>query len=102
MPQVADVHRRRFYAACFEAVVASQSAGAEEAELSGVSFWAWGGEGRPREPGGFWRRGDDLLGDPPHERQGWYSVYDEDREMRQLVAATAAKINGNASSAFYV
>ena len=70
------------------------------AEISGVSFWAWAGEGRPRTPGGFWQLGDALLGDPPHERQGWYSVYDEDREMSQLITRTAARIHANAS-AFY-
>lgn len=36
---------------------------------SGLSFWAWGGEGIPREPGGVWRAGDALVGDPPHEPQ---------------------------------
>ncbi len=46
--------------------------------LQGVGFWAWSGEGRPREPGGHWRKGDAVLGDPPHEAQGWYGVYDRD------------------------
>ena len=61
---------------------------------------AWAGKGRPRTPGGFWQLGDALLGDPPHERQGWYSVYDEDREMSQLITRTAARIQAD-SSAFY-
>ena len=76
------------------------SGGAPAAEISGVSFWAWAGEGRPSTPGGYWQRGDALLGDPPHERQGWYSVYDDDREMSELIARTAARIHANAS-AFY-
>jgi len=99
-PQSTDAHRRRFYGEMFAQVLASQLPSAA-AEISGVSFWAWAGEGRPREPGRFWRRGDDLVGDPPHERQGWYSVFDEDHEMTELLAATAARINGNASSPFY-
>ena len=42
--------------------------------------WAWGGEGRPRSPGGYWAAGDDVIGDPPHEPQGWYSVFDADAQ----------------------
>ena len=76
------------------------SGGAPAAEISGVSFWAWAGEGRPRTPGGFWQPGDALLGDPPHEHQGWYSVYDDDRQMSELITRTAARIHANAS-AFY-
>ena len=104
----ADGHRREVYAALFALVLASHGGGggggggggAPAAEISGVSFWAWAGEGRPRTPGGFWQLGDALLGDPPHERQGWYSVYDDDREMSELIARTAARIHANAS-AFY-
>ena len=44
----------------------------------GVMPWAWGGEGRPRSPGCYWRAGDDIIGDPPHEPQGWYSIFDRD------------------------
>ena len=53
--------------------------------VSGVMPWAWSGRGRPRRTGDgavaaaaaaapapvYWRRGDELLGDPPHEPQGW-------------------------------
>ena len=108
-----DGHRREFYAALFALVLASHRAGggggggggddgggAPAAEISGVSFWAWAGEGRPRTPGGFWQPGDALLGDPPHEHQGWYSVYDDDRQMSELITRTAARIHANAS-AFY-
>lgn len=41
----------------------------------GMNFWAIGGEGKPRQPGTFWLAGDEYIGDPPHEKQGWYSVY---------------------------
>jgi mannan endo-1,4-beta-mannosidase len=46
--------------------------------LTGVAFWAWSGESRPTVPGGLWKHGQPLLGDPPHEEQGWYGVYDTD------------------------
>jgi mannan endo-1,4-beta-mannosidase len=62
--------------------------------FSGVSFWGWAGEGRPRQPGGVWAVGDHLIGDPPHEPQGWYSVYDTDEQMGQLLNRTAAAMRG--------
>lgn len=54
--------------------------------ISGVNFWAWSGEARPEKPyGGLWRAGDDLLGDPPHEEQGWYGVYNTDSSTLKLI-----------------
>ena len=52
---------------------------------AGVNFWAWGGEGRPRQMQGWWKPGDDFIGDPPHEEQGWYSVYDTDTSTNALI-----------------
>ena len=49
---------------------------AEGAPLAGCNFWGWGGSGRPRDL--VWQPGDDYLCDPPHEPQGWYSVFDND------------------------
>ena len=54
-------------------------------KAAGVNFWAWGGEGRPRQSGGWWKNGDDFTGDPPHEQQGWYSVYDKDESTLKLI-----------------
>lgn len=52
--------------------------------------WAWGGEGRPRSPGGYWAAGDDVIGDPPHEPQGWYSVFDADLSTLALLGRGSA------------
>ncbi len=52
---------------------------------AGLNFWGWAGEGRPREPGGIWRPGDALIADPPHEYQGWYSVYDVDKGTGAII-----------------
>eukprot|EP00967_Tisochrysis_lutea_P005603 scaffold6668_cov30-Tisochrysis_lutea.AAC.1 len=41
---------------------------ADTPPIAGLNFWAWSGEGRAGQ----------LLGDPPHEPQGWYSVFDTD------------------------
>ena len=54
--------------------------------ISGVNFWAYGGQGRPKENGGWWAAGDDFIGDPPHERQGWYSIYDIDHTTLRMVS----------------
>ncbi len=55
-----------------------------ELAFSGVNVWAFSGEGRPHavrfEPG------DPLLGDPPHEDQGWYSLYDTDESTLSLLS----------------
>lgn len=50
-----------------------------------INFWAWGGEGRPRVPRAVYEPGDDLIGDPPHEYQGWYSVYNTDTTTLDLI-----------------
>ena len=59
----------------------------EHAHKYGVSinFWAYGGEGRPRAPAATWMKGDDFIGDPPHEPQGWYSVYNDDQTTLDLI-----------------
>lgn len=62
-------------------------------EVSGVNFWAWSGEGRPKTLKSIWRTGDDFTGDPPHEFQGWYSVYDTDKSTIRVIKKYATKIN---------
>ena len=59
--------------------------------VSGLNFWAWAGEGRPRDAGekGIWARGDPWTGDPPHEPQGWYSVYDVDDASHRVFTECA-------------
>jgi mannan endo-1,4-beta-mannosidase len=61
--------------------------------IVGVNFWAWAGEGRPPRPGGDWVKGDPLIGDPPHEPQGWYSVYDKDSTI-DLISLYAKRLIG--------
>lgn len=63
-------------------------------QVSGVNFWAWGGEGRPKKPMSIWKTGDDLIGDPPHEYQGWYSVYDTDISTQEIISNYSAKYSG--------
>jgi mannan endo-1,4-beta-mannosidase len=53
--------------------------------IKGCNFWSWAGEGRPKHQGEMWQIGDDLIGDPPHERQGWYSVFDSDKSTISII-----------------
>lgn len=61
--------------------------------VAGCNFWSWAGEGRPGIPGGFWKSGDALVGDPPHERQGWYSIYDTDESTLNVISRFAEMFN---------
>jgi mannan endo-1,4-beta-mannosidase len=59
--------------------------------LTGAAFWAWSGESRPKYPGGLWKAGQPLLGDPPHEEQGWYGVYDTDSSTLSVIREAAQR-----------
>jgi mannan endo-1,4-beta-mannosidase len=65
----------------------------ENPVIAGVNFWAWGGEGRPPRPEGMWKINDAFIGDPPHEPQGWYSVYDNDSSTLKILKKYADQIN---------
>lgn len=79
--------RNEYYASVFQAVV-------DNPELAGVNFWAWAGIGRPTDDGNdHWRLGEEYIGDPPHELQGWYSVYDDDTDTLNVIMSYADQIN---------
>jgi mannan endo-1,4-beta-mannosidase len=91
-PAVTTVWRDRYYGQIYDAVLADARAGGP---LAGSNFWAWNGEGRAAHPDHVFRRGDlSYLGDPPHEPQGWYGVFDSDATtlaaIRDHVAALKA------------
>jgi len=79
--------RDRFYGLIYEAALESALGGGP---LSGTNFWAYGGEGRALRAD-FRPSPDDTayLGDPPHEPQGWYSVFDTDIATCELIRAHA-------------
>ena len=72
--------RDKFYRFIFEQV---QSSIKDNGPIAGCNFWGWGGCGRPRED--VWQKGDDYLCDPPHEPQGWYSVFDCDSTTIKII-----------------
>lgn len=90
-PKASTTIRDRYYEKVFQTVY--EHATAKNSVICGVNFWAWGGEGRPREPEGLWKAGDNFIGDPPHETQGWYSVYNTDTSTNAIIKKYAAKMN---------
>jgi mannan endo-1,4-beta-mannosidase len=89
-PSVPTTLRDQFYGAIHEAVLADARQGGP---IAGTNFWAWNGEGRGAHPDFRFKAGDTAwLGDPPHEPQGWYGVFDSDASTRGLVRAHAAAL----------
>ena len=60
--------------------------------VAGLSFWAWGGEGRPRKPKAAWAPGDAWTGDPPNVLQGMHSIYDADNSTLEVIKACTRTI----------
>jgi mannan endo-1,4-beta-mannosidase len=93
-PGTPTAHKDRFYQLIYSAVLDSLRSGGP---LRGANFWAWGGEGRAQHSDHRFERGDtSYLGDPPHEPQGWYSVFDSDASTQAVIRdfATALKAAG--------
>ena len=79
--------RDRFYGVIQAAVLESARSGGP---LAGSNFWAWGGAGRAQHEDRRMRAEDtSYVGDPPHEPQGWYSVFDADGSTIALLSAHA-------------
>lgn len=88
-PAATTAYRDRYYRQLFGAVAYLAEAGRP---VMGTNVWSWAGEARPLRPGEPWRVGDPLIGDPPHEDQGWYSIYDADANTQAVLAAHAERM----------
>lgn len=84
--------RDAFYGLIFETVYEQAKSGKP---VAGLNFWTYAGEGRSAVPegGNYWKEGEALMGDPPHEKQGWYSVFDSDSSTIALIQKYAALLN---------
>ena len=89
-PKATNVNRDLFYETMIGEVYKYAK---DSSSAAGVAFWAWAGEGRPKTIQGWWKAGDDFIGDPPHEEQGWYSVYDTDTSTQILLKKYATLFN---------
>ena len=82
-PGTPTTWKDRFYQLIYSAVLDSVRSGGP---LQGCNFWGWGGEGRAQHPDHHFVRGDtSYVGDPPHEPQGWYSVFDVDTSTQAVI-----------------
>ena len=58
----------------------------------GSNFWAWNGEARAAHADSRFADGDrGYMGDPPHEPQGWYGLFDGDRSTLKIVREHSQK-----------
>lgn len=89
-PEAKTYWRDRFFLHVFEKAVKSIK---DNDPVKGLNFWSYSGEGRPARPGEFWEKGDPFLGDPPHELQGWYGVYDKDESTLEIINNSAKEIH---------
>jgi mannan endo-1,4-beta-mannosidase len=60
--------------------------------VRGLNFWSYSGTVKPPRPGEYWKLGDVFTGDPPHEFQGWYGVYDTDKSTLNLIRKYTAEL----------
>jgi mannan endo-1,4-beta-mannosidase len=87
-PGTPTVYKDRYYRLIYDLVLASARAGEP---VAGSNFWAWNGAGRAAHEDHRFHPGDTAwLGDPPHEPQGWYGVFDSDASTQAIVRDHAA------------
>jgi mannan endo-1,4-beta-mannosidase len=87
-PAVPTTFRERYYRLIYAAAEASLAGGGP---IVGTNFWGWNGEARTNRPDHRWYAGDPLMGDPPHEPQGWYGNFDSDMRMIALIREHAGR-----------
>ncbi|WP_372756642.1 beta-mannanase [Mariniflexile sp.] len=61
--------------------------------LVGCNFWAWGGLGTVNTPGEVSNNNLEFIGDPAHEPQGWYSVFENDASTLQIIKEFNSELN---------
>lgn len=60
--------------------------------VAGANFWAFGGTARPQANQTFWKKGDELMGDPPMEEQGLNTVFDSDVSTFKVIRRAAEQV----------
>jgi len=82
--------RDKFYGFIYASV---EEAIRHHTPVAGSNFWAWGGTGRALHPDYHMLRGEtSFVGDPPHEPQGWNSVFNIDTSTQAMIRKHAANI----------
>ena len=89
-PGTPTTYKDRFYGLIYAAV---EDAIRHDTPVAGSNFWAWGGAGRALHSDYHMLRGETAyVGDPPHEPQGWYSVFNTDTSTQALIKAHAGHL----------
>lgn len=89
-PAASTEYKDRYYRQIYDAVMESIASGGP---LQGSNFWSWSGEGRASHADHRYRVGDrGYVGDPPHEPQGWYGVFNTDDTTLAVVREHAAAL----------
>lgn len=81
--------RDQYYAVVFDNVLKSVQ---RRGNVAGSNFWSFSGSGRPAGKTLFWKKGDDVLGDPPQEEQGLNSVFDNDNSTWNVIESFSKRI----------
>ena len=89
-PGTPTTFKDRFYGLIYGAV---EQAIVHDTPVAGSNFWAWGGAGRALHADYHMQRGETAyVGDPPHEPQGWYSVFNTDTSTQALIRTHAQNL----------
>ncbi|MDG5766568.1 hypothetical protein QA596_03745 [Balneolales bacterium ANBcel1] len=89
-PSAPVTYRDQYLEVIFEA---THHLAQERSAFAGLNIWTWSGEGYPEVPGEYWEPGRTLTGDPPHEYQGWYGIYEQDESTLELIRTYNERIN---------
>ena len=96
-PGTPTTYKDKFYALIYELALDDMKGGGP---VAGTHFWGWGGEGRAQHPDHHFHPGDtNYVGDPPHEPQGWYSVFDVDVSTQAVIRNHAAAVKATSAVA---
>jgi len=60
--------------------------------IAGANVWGWGGLVRGPNPDNVWRPGDPFLIDPPHEPQGYNSIFAADTSTIRILRNHALRM----------
>lgn len=81
-PSAPVTYRDTFFTMIFEMLLHLSM---RESTFAGLNLWSWSGESYPEFPMEYWELGKPLTGDPPHEEQGWYGIYEHDTSTHELI-----------------
>lgn len=86
-------NRDTFYTSLFELLKESYD---QNGTLAGYNFWGFGGYGESaNRKDGKWEIGDDIIGDPPQEPQGFNTVFASDTSTLELIKKYNVHVNNN-------